>query len=149
MHVMKIDHALRDVQLRVEGDRELRDEADRKRRGEQRGEDPEPVAYVAIAEPARKEVDDERADGETEERDGDRDEREVVPHGHAEDPSQHDLVHKRREGDEEQPGIRAGAGATGRGEISGGGQADSFAASANTACSSAPTGLPPGERLSS
>ena len=29
----------------------------------------------------------DRDDGETEERDGDRDEREVVPHGHAEDPS--------------------------------------------------------------
>ena len=58
----------------------------------------------------RREVDDQRAGGHAEHRHRQRDECEVVQHRHAEDAGQQDLVHQRRQGDEEDPDVGGGVG---------------------------------------
>ena len=88
------------------GEVELYDEARRHGHGEQQGEHPQLLLRCRDAEPARREVDEQRADGHAEQRDRDRDEREVVTHRGAEDARQADLVHNRREGDHAQSDVR-------------------------------------------
>ena len=66
-------------------------------------------------EPARPQVDDQRSHGHAEHRDGDGDERKVIPHRHAENPRQRDLIDDRSERKKEEANIDR-AGRTRRGQ---------------------------------
>ena len=90
--------------------REVDEHRDHQGRAEGRGRDGHRRARALLWEPARHQVDGERAGGHAEHRHRHRDEREVIPEGDAEDPCQQDLGHQRGERDEEQAAIDGGAG---------------------------------------
>ena len=98
--------------MQLEGDAQLRHEAEDQRDGEQHRGRRQPLVDARGRKRARRQIDEERARRHAEHRHRQRDERKVVQHRHAEDPRQQDLVHQRGEGDEEQAdvGRRAGLG---------------------------------------
>jgi hypothetical protein len=80
--------------------RELGEQAEHDRDAEEQRAGAEAVRHPLGGEPGGSQVDDQRAHRHAEHGDGDGDEREVIPHGHAEDPGERDLVDDRGERDE-------------------------------------------------
>ena len=90
-------HEKRDAELRQEAERRQDRKRDRGRR--------ELHFDRVAAEDLRQQKHDQRAYRHPEHGDGNRHEREVVPHGHAEDPGEQDLVHDHRRSDQEQTSV--------------------------------------------
>ena len=94
-----------------EGDGQLDGEADRDGDAEQQRVQPQLAPDTLVGEAAREQVDRQRAHRHAEQRHGDGDEGEVVPHRHAEDPREGDLQHERGQRHQEEAEVDAGAGA--------------------------------------
>jgi hypothetical protein len=93
------------IELDPEGDRQLGHERDGDRHRVGQCEAPHLALHPVLGERLGPEVDDQRTHRRAEQGDRDGDEGEVVPHRHAEDAGQHDLVGQRREGGHEQAGV--------------------------------------------